>query len=135
MARGRIEKLGMADLLIEHKQWEDQADVIDDIDVVFGDSEDSSDDELEKRSESSLIQEMCLDTDSSHVREDVENLSKNQLITSDLKDKLDTLHRHLTKTSTSNTISTYGPIQAPEFPDMCSEPPRKNLHCFLENRS
>ena len=32
MAHGRIE---MAD-----KQWEDQADVIDDIDVVFGDSVD-----------------------------------------------------------------------------------------------
>ena len=67
MARGRIEKLGMADLLKEHKQWDDQADMIDDIDIVFGDSEDSSDDELETKSETSLIQEMCLDTDSSHV--------------------------------------------------------------------
>ena len=128
-ARERIEELGM--VLKDHEKWDDQADVRDDIDIIFGDSEDSSDDETfgeeSSKPESSLVQEMCLDTDPSHVKEDLQHLSEGHLITSDLKEKLEVLQISLSKVSTSNSISKYEPIETPEYPTpenttLCSKP-------------
>ena len=130
-ARERIEELGMVELLKDQEKWDDQVDVRDDIDIIFGDSEDSSDDETfgeeSSKPESSLVQEMCLDTDPSHVKEDLQHLSEDHLITSDLEEKLEVLQISLSKVSTSNSISKYEPIETPEYPTpenmtLCSKP-------------
>ena len=98
-AKASIEKLGMADLLHKHKQWDTVPTVASDTDIHDSDEDkDEDDDQTDQDRESvinSVVQEVCSE-DPSAVEADIAKLS-DSLITFELKDRLYKLQQSLPK--------------------------------------
>ena len=110
-----VKELGMADLLKTRNEWDENIPTIDcDKTDIFGDSSDDSDYE---DNTDFLIPEEDTNISEVDVARDIDILSKNKLISTDLECKLNHIQQslpRLIKVSTADSLPVYEPVSLVE---------------------